>query len=390
MNLFLSDSRFDVGGQSYEGFPILINDAGAVVEVALHFFVDELIGRAGARDQKTWEAYGRHLYDYFGYLEAKGLSWDHLPGAMSGDVSPLAHYVRWCDQTVGNTPSYINDKVGLIRRFYIWALRTGLVDVLPFQDVEVVSLKSKGILSHTSPRGSTRRSTDMYLRESEEPMVVLSRNQIDSTLRIATNPTHRAMVHLGLNAGLRAEEIVTFPSKYVADCSKLSNKVKSVSVYLNPREMATKNDRPRVIRVSVPCMNLLWQYREAVRPALENATPSKNPNLFLTRFGKPFVADGLVAPLARMSEGLGFHLHPHMLRHTFATHTLAALEDLKRAGKLRGSPIVILQGLMGHASITTTSRYLHFLDSIDDAYGTQYQVEIDSLVLGYLNEQKST
>ncbi|PTU65848.1 hypothetical protein DB032_13360 [Chromobacterium sp. Panama] len=388
MNLFLSDSRFEVGGQPYKGFPILIDANGAVVEVALQFFVDELLGKAGARDEKTWESYGRHLYDYFGYLEAKGLRWDYIPGTMSGDVAPLAHYVRWCDKTVGNKPGYINDKVGLIRRFYLWAWREGLVDELPFQNIEVVSSHRDGMLSHTSGRAGKRQTTDLHMREADEPLVVLSRNQIDAALSAVSNPTHHVMLHLGLNAGLRAEEIITFPSRYVVDCSKLSAKVKSVAVYLNPRDMATKNDKPRIVRISVPCMNRLWQYREAVRPELEKVGDSKSPNLFLTRFGRPFAADGLVAPLSRLGKRLGFHIHPHMLRHTFATHTLAALEDLKRAKRLRGSPIVILMGLLGHSSVTMTSRYLHFLDAIDDAYGTRYQSEIDSLVLDYLEKQK--
>ena len=174
------------------------------------------------------------------------------------------------------------------------------------------------------------------------------------------------------------------------DCSKLSAKVKSVAVHLNPREMDTKNDKARRVRVSVPCMNLLWQYRQAVRPALEKLGATKSSNMFLTRYGEPFVADGLVAPLKRLGKRLGFHLHPHMLRHTFATHTLAALEDLKRAGRLRSSPLVILKGLLGHSHITTTSRYVHCLDAIDDSYGTQYQADIDSLVLGYLNQKKYT
>lgn len=388
MNLYPSNSRFEVGGQSYEGFPILIDATGAVVEVALLFFVDELLGRTGARDPKTWEAYGRHLYDYFGYLEAKKLRWDHIPGEMSGDVAPLAHYVRWCDSAVGNEPGYINDKVGTVKRFYIWAQKVGLVDVLPFRNIEVVSSHAGGMLSHTSGSTGKRKTTDLHMREAEKPIMVLSRSQIDVVLRSASNPTHRAILHLGLSAGLRAEELATFPAQYVIDCGKLSDKVKTVAVHLNPRDMDTKNSRPRTVRVSVPCMNVLWQYREAVRPALQNAQSSSCTPLFLTRYGEPFVSDGLVTPLARLGKRLGFHLHPHMLRHTFATHTLASLEDLKRAGRLRGSPVVILKQLLGHSSITTTSRYLHFLDAIDDVYGTRYQSEIDALALGYLNERE--
>ena len=133
-------------------------------------------------------------------------------------------------------------------------------------------------------------------------------------------------------------------------------------------------------------MNILWQYREGIRPRLQRLAPDSN-NLFLNRFGKPFVDDGLVAPLDRLGRRIGFHIHPHMLRHTFATHTLSSLQDLKSAGKIRSSPLIILKNLLGHSSITTTSRYVDHLDAIDDSYGTNYQSEIDALVLGYLNEK---
>lgn len=388
VNLYLSDSSFRVGGQSYVGFPILVDARGHIVEVALHFFLYELLGRAGARDLKTWEAYGRHLYDFFGYLEAKKLKWERIPGPMSGDVSPLSHYMTWCDKTVGNEPGYINDKVGTVKRFYRWALKVGLVDALPFEDLEVVSSHRGGQLAHASGNAQKQNSTDMRFHEPKKQIMVLSRGQIDVVLSSVKNSTHRSMLHLGLNAGLRAEELVTFPAKYVVDCSRLSEKIKSVPVTLNPRDMDTKNDTTRVVRVSVQCMNLLWQYREVVRPALlEKSSTSASNQLFRTRNGEPFVADGLVAPLARLGKRLGFHIHPHMLRHTFATHMLASLENLKRAGRLKSSPIVVLMKLLGHSSILTTSRYLHLLDSIEDVYGTQYQKEIDLLVHTYLKEQ---
>lgn len=387
MEIYFSDSSFEVGNQSYEGFPILVDSAGRVVEVALKFFVEELLRNAGARDVKTWSSYGRHLYDYFGYLEAKGLTWDYIPQTGSGDVPPLAHYVNWCDKVVGNKPGYINDKTGLIQRFYAWALKARLVESLPFHEKEVVSTYQEGALRHTSGRNQKVQSTDLHMTEVEEIQAVLSRGQIDVALRQLRNPTHRAMLHLGLNAGLRAEEIITFPAEYVVDCGKLSAKVKTVPVYLNPNIMDTKNDKPRRVRISVQCMNHLWQYRETVRSRLERMGPFRSPNLFLTRYGTPFVADGFDKPLARLGKKIGFHMYPHLLRHTFATHTLAALEDLKRAGRLKGSPLLILMRFLGHSSVLTTKRYVHQLDAIDDAYGTQYQAEVDELAAGYLEDE---
>lgn len=391
MTLYPSDARFAVGAQHYEDFPILVDASGVVVEVVLLFFVDELLGRAGARDLKTWAAYGRHMYDYFGYLEGR-FAWDHVPAEGSGDVSPLAHYVRWCDATVGNQPGYINDKRATVERFYEWAQRVERIDELPFNREEVTSRNADRRLSNASATQGRRSVSSLYLRESDEPYNILTRSQIDIALQAAKNPTHRAILYLGLTAGLRAEELATFPTHYVIDCSKLPAKVKTVPVALNPADMSTKNDVKRTVRVSMACMNLLWQYREAVRPRLRSCAPeiSDPKPLFLTRFGLPFVEDGLVNPLSRLGERVGFHIHPHMLRHTFATHTLASLEELKHAGKLKGSPLVILKGLLGHSSITTTSAYLHLLDSIEDVYGTRYQAEIDALALGYLNEGRSS
>lgn len=385
MRLYLSDSSFEVGGQSYEGFPILVDSKGHIVEVALRFFVDYLIGRVGAQDLKTWEAYGRHLYDYFGYLEPRNnLSWDQIPAEGSGDVSSLAHYVHWCKKSVGNKGRYINEKRATVERFYTWALQVGLVTEMPSMRIDIRAHKNRSILSHTSAKGGVQKVSSLSLPEPDEPLLVLTRGQIETVLSGVNNPTHRAVLYLGLNTGLRAEELVSFPKKYVVDCSKFSSKVKTVSVNLDPADMNIKNNKRRTVRVSVGCMNILWQYREGIRPRLQRLAPDSN-HLFLNRFGNPFADDGLVTPLARLGRRIGFHIHPHMLRHTFATHTLSSLQDLKSAGKIRSSPLIILKNLLGHSSITTTSRYVDHLDAIDDSYGTKYQAEIDALVLGYLD-----
>ena len=268
----------------------------------------------------------------------------------------------------------------------MWALKAGLINELPSSKVEEPSQGGGGRLVNAAAGPGRRLKSKLHVADPKALLPVLTRSQIETVLKAATNATHREMLHLGLNAGLRAEELTTFPKHYVVDCRNLPDKVKTVSVRLSPNDMDTKNSKARTVRVSVVCMNRLWQYREAVRPRLR-AGEHETDALFLTRFGRPFVADGLVAPLARLGQRVGFHLHPHMLRHTFATHTLASLEDLKRAGRLKSSPLVLLKSWLGHTSVTQTSRYLHHLDAIEDVFGTRYQAEIDDLVLGYIDEK---
>ncbi len=72
--------------------------------------------------------------------------------------------------------------------------------------------------------------------------------------------------------------------------------------------------------------------------------------LFVTRSGGRLSAGGIASRLGHRARllGLGVHVHPHMLRHSFASHILESWGDL------RG-----VQELLGHANIRSTQVYTH-------------------------------
>ncbi len=76
----------------------------------------------------------------------------------------------------------------------------------------------------------------------------------------------------------------------------------------------------------------------------------EQPALFLGRNGTRLTPRQVESRLAQWAQrqGLGVHVHPHMLRHSFASHVLQSSGDLRA-----------VQEMLGHASISTTQIYTH-------------------------------
>ena len=86
----------------------------------------------------------------------------------------------------------------------------------------------------------------------------------------------------------------------------------------------------------------------ALRPQL--AKDDAQPALFLGRNGTRLTPRQVQGRLARWAQrqGVGVHVHPHMLRHSFASHVLQSSGDLRA-----------VQEMLGHASIAATQIYTH-------------------------------
>jgi site-specific recombinase XerD len=190
------------------------------------------------------------------------------------------------------------------------------------------------------------------------------------------------MVRLGLATGLRREEIATFPLKYVINPQSMRWETTDedkdipksmIRVHLDPTEMKTKGNNERAIDVSVALMADLWQYALHERHQLESIHDDKETVLFLNHQGRAYANDGKGMYKILKDLGLPFRVHPHMLRHTYATHTLYDM----RKKKTETDPLLYVKNRLGHASLSSTQVYVHLLDEIADDLMTDYQEEID-------------
>src|SRR5581483_5447921 len=112
-----------------------------------------------------------------------------------------------------------------------------------------------------------------------------------------------------------------------------------------------KGGKERVVPVGRPAAEALRRYLSRGRPYLDRR---RRPELFLNARGGALTRAGAFLILRRLAEGAGLdpqRIHPHLLRHSFATHLLEGGADLRS-----------VQEMLGHADLSTTELYTHVTD----------------------------
>lgn len=372
MELFFATDDYKINGVSYEGFPILVDSNLDFVEEAHAFLFYECIKRGRVQSKKSWIVYGQSMYDYFGFLEANNLDW----WAISAYQSPLVSYRDWSISELGLSNTTVNSRLRVINRFYHFAYNNGWIKHLPFDMEEIRVRPKKTFLIHTQKNPQQKQSPDIYLKNKPTAIKILSKSQVKTLLEAIGNPTHKLITKLALSTGLRREELVTFPVSYIVNTSQHKIYQEFIRVTLNPNDMETKGSKSRQIDISMKLLSDLQHYVIHERSKLEAICGTQQSCLFLTQKGQPWANSGLGLNQLYKRLNLPFTVTPHMLRHTYATHTLFGLRELKS----RVDPLLYVRDRLGHSSLTTTEQYLHLLSDLEDELMAQYQKEIDSII----------
>jgi len=148
----------------------------------------------------------------------------------------------------------------------------------------------------------------------------------------------RALVELLYGAGLRVSEAVGLEKGGVDLDQRL---VRSIG----------KGGKERIVPLGRSAADALRRYLGRGRPFLDRR---HRPELFLNARGGPLTRAGAFLILRRLAEKAGLEpsrIHPHLLRHSFATHLLEGGADLRS-----------VQEMLGHADLATTELYTHVTD----------------------------
>ncbi|UCG09925.1 MAG: tyrosine recombinase XerC [Dehalococcoidia bacterium] len=170
---------------------------------------------------------------------------------------------------------------------------------------------------------------------------------VEETVRLLTIPDlakpeglrDRALMELLYASGLRVSELVSL-------------NLEQVNLETGEVRVWGKGAKERVVLIGKPAAAALSAYISEGRPKLtgKKATGA----LFLNRYGERIITrqvEKILEKYARIA-GIGKRVHPHLLRHTFATHLLDGGADLR-----------VVQELLGHADLSSTQIYTHVTKS---------------------------
>lgn len=112
MRIVKTTKEFKIQGNYYQDFPLICDSKMNLIIPVYQFLIKKCINNESSKN--TWSNNSQSLYDYFGYLESRNLSWkDYMA---DDDCSVLASYRQWSLTTIGLQASTINGRTSRSQR----------------------------------------------------------------------------------------------------------------------------------------------------------------------------------------------------------------------------------------------------------------------------------
>lgn len=262
----------------------------------------------------TADLFGQQaVMGFFPFMKTKG-----LVSASDVNRTVIRDYLAFLSDH-GIVKRSMSRKLSAVRSYYKFLVRERMLPSNPLQDI-------------SSPKLDKRLPEFLTLPE---------------TLRIIEMPDlskpdgqrSRVLFELLYASGLRVSELASLNMEDV-DTESLQLRVWG------------KGSKQRIALMGEPAAKAIHHYITDGRPKLLG--DKRNNALFINRYGQRLGVRRVQKDLDKYAKmaGTGKRVHPHMLRHTFATHLLDGGADLR-----------VVQELLGHASLSSTQIYTHVTQS---------------------------
>ena len=281
----------------------------------------------------TRSAYAHDVVEFVTWAERGGCpSPDHL------DRRVLRRYLAYLD-TRGFARSSIARKAAAVRAYLRWLRRHGVIAVDPGRGLR-------------APKGANRLPRVIRSDEAADLLDVVTAEAEETSLGTADHEPDPVATAVILR-DLAVLEVLYGAGLRVAECCGLRRDDVEIGHRGGPDgagalvTVVGKGSKVRRVPVGEPAADALAAWLDRGRPVLANEA-SPDEIVFLNRRGNPLTPRDARRILERHPLPDGRALHPHALRHAYATHLLEGGADLRA-----------VQELLGHADLATTQIYTH-------------------------------
>ena len=260
----------------------------------------------------TIDSYGRDLRDYLGFLVGAGIAtYDDIERTSITDYIADLRFRNYASAS-------IERHVAAAKGFHRFCVREGITQVDPISSVPLPKVPAK--LPETITVGQIAALLDQPFPETPAGM------------------RDHAILEVLYGCGLRVSELVglSFASLLLED---------------DLIRVRGKGNKERIVPLLGSARRALDEYLQFARPHLKTAkTGHQDPDaIFLNARGGRITRRSVCTMVETYGRKVKLEgLHPHTLRHSFATHMLEGGADLR-----------VLQDMLGHSDISTTQIYTH-------------------------------
>ncbi len=272
---------------------------------------------------KTIDSYRRDIEKFFIFLGKENMKMDDVDLALIRNFlsEELSHSM---------SKKSCKRRLSALRGFYNYLVKQKIVYVNPF-------------LFITSPKLDIKYPHALYKEQIQNLFDNNKKRTDEMMLR------DEAIIETLYFTGIRASELVSLD-------------IQSTNLKERYLRVIGKGNKERIVPFTVECQEAIKKYIENVRNKLASKSDRPSPALFLSNKGERLTSRGLEFILKQIEEKSGVYLglHPHIFRHSFATHLLENGADLR-----------VIQELLGHESINATQVYTHVtLESMKKEYAS--------------------
>ncbi len=287
-------------------------EAPSRVEMLLANYVESLSAEKNL-SRFTLRNYATDLRHLFAHLDERGT--DPLAVSRLAFRSYLASMIEG-----GTSPGSVSRRVSTARSFYRWLRLQDIITTDPLANV-------------ATPK-KPRRLPRVLTAADITGIIAAADGDAPGVLR------DLALLEVLYGCGVRVSEAAGIDLSDT-DLSQMSIRVRG------------KGNKERLVVVGVPARDAIERYVRDGRAALmrgKKAHDAASNALFVNRFGGRISQRRiqLLVKTYALKAGIDERVHPHLLRHTFATHLLDG-----------GAELRVVQELMGHSNPNTTQIYLH-------------------------------